>query len=374
MGNTDLNGLSLVADDLTGALDAAARFTGAFGPITVHLDPAAARNSSGNRACVVPTRDASPDEALAMTGASLAIWDGASTAFKKIDSLLRGHWAAEIGLIVRSGQFDVVILAPAFPAAGRLVLGGRVRVATADGQSTMLDVDMAAALRQYGVTAELVPEPRALQAGRAPVLIADATDEDAMRALVEAGRQLGGRMLWCGSAGLAGALAGLPPKRPPRLRSPLVALVGSNHPVMRSQLHALEAQGRMAEICATTDSLADAEAINGRARMGEDVLTVFEPPAGFHGSQAAEWIDSAITKLVPALQPPVSLFVSGGDTLLTAVLGVKASSLTVIGEAMPGIPVSIINGGNWNGTQVISKSGAFGEPDTLVQLFDKLVK
>ncbi len=308
-----------------------------------------------------------------MTRASLAVWEGASTAFKKIDSLLRGHWAAEIGLIVQSGQFDVVILAPAFPSLGRLVQGGRVQVATADGLSTMLDVDMAAALRQCGVAAELVPEPHRLQAGRAPVLIADATDDDAMRALVEAGRQVGGRTLWCGSAGLAGALAGLPPRRPPRLRSPLVALVGSNHPVMQSQLHVLKAQGRMAEIGTTADPLADAEAINGRVRMGDDVLTVFEPPAGFHGSLAAEWIDSAIRKLVPALQPPASCFVSGGDTLLTTVLSVKASSLSVVGEAMPGIPVSIINGGTFDGTPVISKSGAFGEPDTLVQLFDNLV-
>ena len=49
---------------------------------------------------------------------------GADLAFKKIDSLLRGHWAAELAGIVSSGMFRRIVLTPAFPAQGRLTRRG----------------------------------------------------------------------------------------------------------------------------------------------------------------------------------------------------------------------------------------------------------
>jgi len=81
--------LRLTADDLTGALDTAAQFTGAIGPPPVLLDRTAA-----------------------------------TPAFKKVDSLLRGHWAPELAEIVQSGLFRRIVFAPAVPGHGRLTRGG----------------------------------------------------------------------------------------------------------------------------------------------------------------------------------------------------------------------------------------------------------
>jgi len=87
--------LRLIADDLTGALDTAAQFTGAICPLPVLLDQTAAA-PEGSYALNLSCRDGDQRTAVACTRDSLYCYSGADLAFKKIDSLLRGHWAAEL--------------------------------------------------------------------------------------------------------------------------------------------------------------------------------------------------------------------------------------------------------------------------------------
>ncbi len=47
----------------------------------------------------------------------------------------------------------------------------------------------------------------------------------------------------------------------------------------------------------------------------------------------------------------------------------RAAHLAVTGEAMPGLPLSTFVGGAWDGLAVLSKSGAFGGADILLQIF-----
>jgi uncharacterized protein YgbK (DUF1537 family) len=51
-----------------------------------------------------------------------------------------------------------------------------------------------------------------------------------------------------------------------------------------------------------------------------------------------------------------------------SVLGTDA--LLVDSEALPGVPCSQLQGGEWHGAAVISKSGGFGEPPLLIRLAD----
>ena len=61
------------------------------------------------------------------------------------------------------------------------------------------------------------------------------------------------------------------------------------------------------------------------------------------------------------LQPPRSLFVAGGETLRALCLALETDRLDIVGQLMPGVPVSLMVGGRWNGVRVASKSGAFGD-------------
>jgi uncharacterized protein YgbK (DUF1537 family) len=67
--------------------------------------------------------------------------------------------------------------------------------------------------------------------------------------------------------------------------------------------------------------------------------------------------------LTEALDPPGTLIVAGGETLKALCLALGAHALRVTGRIMPGLPRSTIQGGRWDGVEVISKSGAFGTPD-----------
>ncbi|HEY1783072.1 MAG TPA: four-carbon acid sugar kinase family protein [Roseiarcus sp.] len=78
----------------------------------------------GSYALNLSCRDGDQETAVACTRDSLGCYSGADLAFKKIDSLLRGHWAAELAEIVKSGMFRRIVLAPAVPAHGRLTQGG----------------------------------------------------------------------------------------------------------------------------------------------------------------------------------------------------------------------------------------------------------
>src|ERR1700733_5153514 len=151
--------MRLLADDLTGALDTAARFTGRFGPIPVHLGPKVP-DISGHAALDLACRDGSQGNAIAATRAAAAFLND-DLAFKKIDSLLRGHWAAELAVLLATGSYRHCVFAPAFPEQGRVTLRGRQHLVDDGGNIRSLAVDIGAALAEQGLTM--------IQAGDAPL-------------------------------------------------------------------------------------------------------------------------------------------------------------------------------------------------------------
>ena len=67
-------------------------------------------------------------------------------------------------------------------------------------------------------------------------------------------------------------------------------------------------------------------------------------------------------------QRPGTLFVSGGATLRDLCDALSVNYLQVDGELEPGVPTSIMRGGEWDGQRLVSKSGAFGEAGFLARL------
>ena len=323
--------LRVLADDLTGALDTAARFVPLVGPVPVGW------SSAGMQAARVPaaaldtgTRDLGPDAArVAMTRAA-SFFDGADIAFKKIDSLLRGHVAVELAACLPG--FDHCILAPAFPFQNRVTRGGRQLVREPGGW------------RDTGVSL-LGIDPR--------VRVYDAASDGDLAAAVAAGRTLPGRVLWCGTGGLAGALAGGAPVPRPALPRPILALIGSDQPVSAAQV---------ASAVAFHHGLPDEmDAVIAKLQAGRSAAVTVALPGGTSRVQARRAITTAFHQVLTRAGPLGTLFVSGGETLrfLCGRLGV--TRLEVDGEIEPGVPTSIARGGAWDGQRVVSKSGAFGD-------------
>ena len=352
-----MSGLRLVADDLTGALDSAARLVPLVGPVPVFWgavpDPAPAHFALDGG-----TREESAAFASAVATRLGPVLAAGSPAFRKLDSLLRGHVAAEIA--ASAPLFDHVLIAPAFPFQGRITRGGRQLSRDDAGGWRDSGIDLAGELAGLGVW---VAPAVAGQAAPAGVSLWDAATDTDLDRIVAAGRALAGRVLWCGTAGLAGALAGRRPVPVPRLPRPMLALVGSDQPVAKAQLAVL---GRRHHVI--TDA-AEANAIAGALEQdGVAAVSVSLPPMTPR-TVAGVRIAEIFAGLLAGLGLPVgTLFISGGETLRGLCERLGATRLDVDGEVLPGIPTSILRGGAWEGQRIVSKSGAFGDAGVLARI------
>lgn len=363
-----MSAIRIVADDLTGALDSAVRFCGDAGPLPVawRLD---AGPGSGHLALSTETRALDEDAAAARVAeASRALFEANHLCFKKIDSLLRGHVAAELAAVVQTGRFDAVVLAPAYPALGRITRAGRqyVRCAGTD-RIEQTGPDLTAAFARANLPCFSAAES-VRQSVRPAIWLADVeTDRDLAQIVADA-RGWNKRILWCGAGGLAGALAQEPEPETHPQAGALLIVCGTRHAVAYSQiaeLAELDSDGVVA--CRPGFEIDAAHALNRRIETGRWAALTPDLPS-LTETQAAASINVMLARLLPAIDKPDALFVMGGETLHACCNTLGARRLVVQGSHEAGIPVSTLEGGAWDRMTVLSKSGAFGDAKTIAEL------
>ena len=354
--------LRLIADDLTGALDTAAEFAGVTGPVAVRWSLPDGAQGEGSGALDSGTREMARDQAVARVSAMAPLLVGADIAFKKVDSLLRGHVMDELTACWRLGLWDHCVIAPAFPYQGRVTRGGVQFRRLPGGEWSAVD-DVFARAEQGGLHPRRGEISQPLASG---VHIVDAeTDADLSR-IAALGRALGGRVLWCGSAGLAQALVGRPAKALRSLPQLILGLFGSDQPVTARQLAACGDLWTMVE----AGDPQGAGRLAARLHRDGAVLASFALPEGLARDEAARRILAGLRSLLPGLPRPGALLAAGGETLRAICDIVGASHLEASGQIEPGLPRSILRGGAWDGVCVVSKSGAFGAD----QLWSELLR
>jgi len=352
----------LIADDLTGACDAAVHFA-VRGRRTV-VPIAAGAGLEGADAMAINTESRCLDAPAACEAirAAAARWSStpASILLKKIDSTLRGHTGVEIAAALEGFACDAAIVCPAFPGMDRIVEGGCLRMA---GDAAFEPVEVAAHLCATGasgcVHAAAEDVARALRAGVRMVAV-DAASDDDLDGVVAAGRAAGLRILWAGSAGLASALARTlaareQQNRQPVRKGPVLFCIGSDHRVTMVQQTALmEHRGARVVECGDTIGCAQAALAEGR----HVVLRISR--------------DTAVERMRGALAGarPAALVISGGDTAALVCRAAGVEWIDLAEEILPGIPRGTIRGGEFDGFAVATKSGGFGRSDALMQVAD----
>ncbi len=347
-----MTSIRLLADDLTGALDTAAEFVGLCGPFDVVWSDTFAPPASGSLAIDSGTRERPKAESVEIVARLVPYLQGGTIAYKKIDSLLRGSWAAELGACLRSGHWASCVVAPAFDYQGRRTVSGQQFARTVHGDWHRVGDNLLDQLWQGGIEARQGTPETLPQGG---VQVFDAESDLDLDRVVEMARRMPGPVLWCGSGGLAGALArGHRADAPSQLKLPVLGLFGSDQPATASQLAA----------CGdATIALTEGESGSAvrRKLTDEDVALVkFSLADGLSRLKAARQISRQLTELIAALEPPGTLIVAGGETLKATCVALGAHALQATGRIVPGLPRSILQGGRWAGVDVISKSGAFG--------------
>jgi uncharacterized protein YgbK (DUF1537 family) len=356
----------IIADDLTGACDSGIAFVRIGCSMRVlldashpHLESIQQLQAHGDRsglALTTETRNGSPEQArqrvldcMAALGPILS----ATLLFKKIDSAGRGHLGMEISTTLQASGAALALVAPAFPAAGRTVHSGILKIRDYSGQDAAIplanlfpheDASRVASLPlgtkqqiEQGIERALVQGIR--------ILLCDSTTQADLETLAAAALEIEQPLLWSGSAGLAHALGSMIPVSAPIAPPPnahrsgrTLLFVGTPHLVTDLQVSRLQQQS---------------------SDIHRNVLRV-------------SWATTAEREIVAAFtaEPVAALILTGGDTAMFVLGALGASSIVLAGEIAPGIPWGVIEGGLAGGCIVITKSGGFGHPVSLVEAFD----
>lgn len=363
--------LLVVADDLTGALDTAVGFAGAFGPVLV-CRPGTMPGGASAAAVDIGTRELPPALLRAALTSQARLFEDVSLCFKKIDSLLRGHWALELASLWASGGFDRCVVAPAFPQQGRLIIGGRLYVLDLAGiPQKAAAVPIVDSLVRAGLKDA---QPARVDHTMEPfegVAVFDIGSEQALADLAAAGRVWPGRTLWVGSAGLARALAQAPVPVRRLVGQPMFFVLGSVHARTAAQLARLRAlaPGRCLAFRPGDNPSGFVLQLQQRLQgpAGLAVLT-FDLPLGTTTDAADAAIEASLAALLPGISRPGTLFASGGQTLAALCDTLGCTRLVAHAEWAPGIVFSKMDDGAWAGLDVVSKSGAFGGEEVLTDL------
>ena len=357
-----MSSLRLLADDLTGALDTSAELVGKFGPLEVCWSVSSIAPTQSSFSFDSGTRERPADAAFATVQKLAPLLADADISYKKIDSLLRGPWVAELDACWRTGLWGACIVAPAFAYQGRRTLDGQQYARTADGSWSAAGKNIIEQLRERKLEARRARPADGLQAG---INVFDAEADDDLDRVVQAGQSYPGKVLWCGSGGLASALArGTDVWVSDRLKRPVLGVFGSDHRITALQLAACEAV-----VIASTDIAQDIDRIRQRLDKGVAFVRLEAADARLR-DDVAHHFSRQISLLSRAVYPPGTLVIAGGETVKAQSIAVGARALRLLGRLEPGVPKSVIEGGDWTGVEVISKSGAFGAAD----LWQKLLK
>jgi D-threonate/D-erythronate kinase len=355
----------VIADDLTGACDAAVHFA-IRNRGSVALISAEYRNTNAAVVAVsTDSRDVDRSAILSAISKVASHWaaDPARMLFKKIDSMLRGNAGLEIRGMMEAFECEAAVITPGYPALGRIVQNGWLSVA---GDPGFEPVNVAPCLAAQGldpcVHVRLDQAAAAVLAG-AQAVVADAiTDADLDRLVAEI-QPLHRRILWAGSGGLASALArALPAGNPKHLggishTGPVLFCIGSDHRVTLAQQQALAAIRPVAWIKTETATPAS---IQSAIRRGEQVVLRI-PRNNASATQIRELIRGTSA---------AALLLSGGDTASLVSRAIGAETIELIDEIVPGLPRGVLRGGDLDGWAVVTKSGAFGDAESLIQVAD----
>jgi uncharacterized protein YgbK (DUF1537 family) len=447
-----LPGLSvgIVADDLTGACDTALQFFSTHAKTHVLLNlrtsagpPSTARSDSQeNQVWSINTssRHTNQHEAQALVHQAIALCRdryGVENFYKKLDSTLRGHIAQECLAMLDELKAQCAVIVPAYPEEGRRTVGGYQLLRGVPVEKTIVARDPLFPVRQshvptlleqasrpelvgyiplstvlHGAGPILVKLNEMIKEGRKLVVVDATTNEDLEQiALAIEKAQKYAKMLPCGSAGLAQALANLwavePEQGQPQQQtrpalsappSPILVVSGSNTDITRQQIlrlvenYAYYGQGSQLELV----DLSPEEVLGLRpvddivqriiAAMGERNTVVLSSClkdesyartlnvaheheiSDIQASESAQKVLATITEQVLKSRS-AKLILAGGETTCHVCAALGSQELEIMAEADISIPLTRDTQGRW----IATKSGGFGTPMALANVI-KFIK
>ncbi|WEJ87187.1 MAG: four-carbon acid sugar kinase family protein [Klebsiella huaxiensis] len=390
----------ILADDFSGANDAGVSLAQAGMRVEVALEEAYQSDAqvliynSDSRAL---TADAAKEKVAALTDSVLRQYSPAWLV-KKIDSTLRGNPGAEVMAMQQVTGATAVIIAPAFPAAGRITRDGKCLVNgvlltdtefASDPKTPIASADVGALFSTHcqNITPSQLPDALARGSGDSPVLlVVDAQTDADLDEIITHAMQASERPLLVGSAGLCDALSR---RLAPQKMAVVLAVVGSMSEIAQKQVNVAAQHPRCEHIFIDINNVFQLSATNYRAAIvaalndGKHCLVHTCPDEqarhqvaalcerwGLSRAECGERICdylAALTRDVLQHSKPDGIYVSGGDVAIAVARALWAKGFQIRGRAAGCVPWGYFSGCEWQ-RPVMTKAGGFGDETTLLRV------
>jgi len=401
--------LAIIADDLTGAHEAASHF--ALRGLQTRVIPRWETGEVNGEVIALSTRARSAArDAAVLTARAVSRFAPSSVdrLYLKVDSTMRGPVAAFVqgALEAWSARHRgaIAIVCPSHPLLGRTVRDGTVRLDNrpidqgAPGDDLLNPVRTSRLGELLPGSVHVVPHDRrdpeavatALEAVSvaSSILTVDAECVEELTALAIAIDRLGPRAIAVGSGGLASTVAASLPSGGPGYAGrrtqargssgPVIVLVSSRHPLAREQslrFISLRSPGLARLAPSLSDLSSDDTGLGPLYSLAEPQFVIVTPPRALpnHVADAAESVAAGMARVVAGVEEAYSAraaIVVGGDGAQALLERWNCESIDVYGSVMEGVPYGVVQGGTVEGLPIATKAGGFGDYDTIVQTAD----
>ncbi|RTZ96481.1 MAG: hypothetical protein DSY90_10575 [Deltaproteobacteria bacterium] len=412
--------VAVIADDLTGAADTGIQFCRAMGPacllgirslkqVRFSEIPGVLSVYTNSRHLPASGADKSVRSAMRYLNAFEP-----QSLYKKIDSCLRGNIGTEMDAVMDAWGGRTSFVAPAFPAQGRTTLHGIHYLHGTPLSETEMAMDPVTPVHESSLPALLTRQSR-LKVGHIDVdilddgnprvkdevrrriedgcrhIVFDACTEHHLKSIAQLAKEYFPKTLLAGSAGLAAGMVAAFNRIDARPRvselfvtGNMLWACGSASEHLAGQVRLLVEKGGLAQIKLPPAILADA----GHTSAGRKLAALAEHPltrndlvlqigpgsaadALFSPEEVLSGFSTVVENIVARCQP-AALFLSGGDTAAIVLEAIGTRFVILKNEVLPGLTGGIISGGLMDGRVVVTKAGAFGQPDDLLTLYNRL--
>jgi D-threonate/D-erythronate kinase len=421
----------IIADDLTGANDTGIQFAkNGYKTRVLILDDGLKNIGFENKhdVLVIDTETREVEEDIARSKLIRILKEIKVTeediVYKKIDSTLRGNVGAEIEEIIKIFNKQFCILSPSFPSLERVTVGGNLivqgkplgRSAYTDNRFNIAESYIPSILKkQTGLSIERIDlnEVRRGQYNivrlidnlvkeKKKIIVIDSSNENHLRDIALSGIRFGDKVLFSGSGGLANYLVGNFNKKKEsdidirNNKEPILIVGGSKNPLMLDQINYIINHMKFAklkidikqifyqekkilddyvnkclEIIMNKDNLIiyiDA-VYNKKELIDEKLIHEYKLSYFELGNKIKEFFGKLAARVVRESKIK-NLVLTGGDIAVSVCRQLNISELELIGELLPGIPLSSVHFKDIN-LNLITKAGGFGKKETLFELINK---
>jgi len=411
-----MKNLCIIADDLTGSTDTGVQFS-KYGLRTLVVFDHKSINDININSEIISingeTRNMDAKNAYDRVKEIVKITrtSGFNLFYKKIDSTLRGHPGIEIEAMLDELGFNMAFIVPAFPDNGRIVENGYLYIKKRSSSEKgiqfhpigyvpdMIKNEITRPLAMIHTeevrkgTENLKQKIDELRKAQMQIFLIDAITGSDLDIIASAIKDYADASVIAGSAGLAEHISSMWGfiNNPTELyeENPILFLAGTYNPVTAEQIKVLTSQNSSELIELYSDKIIDSDSKKEigrvvdkvRKSLAQNKITIVAIDTLLRNnkesyqlqmdSDEAEKIASCfgtIAKQLASEQLVKSLIVTGGDTAAHVFDALGAKGMILENEILPGIPNGKLIGGEFEGLQVVTKAGGFGEKNSFIEI------